>query len=86
MSHNILYFPSGHGPRVRDRCHRCGSPDFAGQVVMAYDRQAAAVYLICEHCYQRCQANQARIRREAAVQAQATQLLENRIPRCACGD
>ena len=86
MSHEIVYFPSGQGSRVRDSCHVCDSPDFGGEVVMAYDPESAAVYLICERCYRQREADRALRRREAALQAQATRLLESRIPSCACGD
>jgi hypothetical protein len=86
MSRNVTYFPSGRGARVRDRCHACGSPEFVGEVIMAYDPQAAAVYLICERCYRRRQAMEARKRWEAAMRQQATSLSAPRMLACACGD
>jgi len=86
MPRNIVYYPSGRGARLRDCCHACGTTEFVGEVVMAYDAQRGAVHLICERCYRRRQAAAARKDWEAALRHLAARVLDRSIPACACGD
>jgi hypothetical protein len=86
MPRNLVYYPSGRGSRVRDCCHACGTHQFVGEVVMAYDPQSGAVRLICEPCYRRRQAAAARRFWEAVLQHQVARALDRPVPACACGD
>ncbi len=67
MSEPIVYFRSGRGRHVHDTCHRCGTQDFRGEIIMGYDRQSGEVHLICEACF-------GRLRQDALTQQVAGEI------------